>query len=118
MNEFLLIFRRDFTTKEEQPSPEVLQTSLKAWQDWFGSLAAQNKLARPLQRWDGEGRIVKPNSAVINGPYAEIKESIGGMIVVTAADYDEASEIAKGCPILKLGGNVEIRMAVTPPANK
>jgi hypothetical protein len=51
---------------------------------------------------------------VINGPYAEIKEAIGGMIFVKAADYDEAAEIAKGCPILEAGGNVEIRRAVTP----
>jgi hypothetical protein len=113
MNEFLLIFRRDFASKEAQPSPEELQTSLKQWQDWFGGIAAQNKLARPLQRWDGEGRIVKPNKTVINGPYAEIKESIGGLIIVKAKDYEEAAEIAKGCPILQLGGNVEIRMAST-----
>lgn len=114
MNEFLLIFRRDFTTKEDQPSPEQLQSSVKRWQDWFGGIAAQDKLARPLQRWDGQGKIVKPTKVVTDGPYAEIKESIGGMIFISAEDYEDAAEIAKGCPILDLGGNVEIRMAVTP----
>jgi len=114
MNEFLLIFRRDFSTKEDQPSPEQLQNLLKPWQDWFGGIAAQDKLARPLQRWDGKGKIVKSGKVVMDGPYAEIKESIGGMIIIRAADYEEAAEIAKGCPILGLGGNVEIRMAVTP----
>lgn len=113
MNEFLLIFRRDFSSKEAQPSPEELQTSLKQWQDWFGSIAAQDKLARPLQRWDSAGKVVKPNKTVINGPYAEIKESIGGMIIIRVNDYEEAAEIAKGCPILQLGGNVEIRMATS-----
>ncbi|MGH2664747.1 YciI family protein [Flavobacterium sp.] len=111
MNEFLLIFRRDFTTKEIQPSPEELQQQLRQWQEWFGSLAAQDKLARPLQRWDGQGMIVDPKG-VTNGPYAEIKESIGGLIIVKAKDYDEAAHIAKDCPILILGGNVEIRMAI------
>lgn len=113
MNEFLLIFRRDFTNKEAQPSPDELQTSLKQWQDWFGGIAAQDKLARPLQRWDGEGRVVKQNKTVINGPYVEIKEAIGGLIIIKANDYEEAAEIAKGCPILQFGGNVEIRMATT-----
>jgi hypothetical protein len=113
MNDFLLIFRRDFASKEAQPSPEELQTSLKQWQDWFGSIAAQDKLARPLQRWDGAGKVVKQNKTVINGPYAEIKETIGGLIIIRANDYEEAAEIAKGCPILELGGNVEIRMATT-----
>lgn len=113
MNEFLLIFRRDFTTKEIQPSPEELQQHLKSWQEWFGNIAAQDKLARPLQRWDGIGKIVTNSKGVTNGPYAEIKESIGGLIIIKAKDYDEASEIAKGCPVLQLGGNVEIRMATS-----
>lgn len=111
MNEFLLLFRRDFTSKEAQPSPQDLQASIKSWQDWFGSIAAQDKLARPLQRWDGDGVVVKPNKVVTNGPFVEIKESIGGLIIIRANDYEEAAEIAKGCPILELGGNVEIRMA-------
>jgi len=34
------------------------------------------------------------------------------MITVKAKDYDEAAEIAQNCPVLNLGGNVEIRMAV------
>ncbi|MBF4463976.1 YciI family protein [Flavobacterium sp. LC2016-12] len=113
MNEFVLIFRRDFSTKETQPSPQELQDSLKLWQDWLGGIAAQDKLAKPLQRWDGTGKIVTKNKSVINGPYVEIKESIGGLIMIKAADYGEAVAIANGCPILDLGGNVEIRMAVT-----
>ncbi|WP_217601632.1 YciI family protein [Chitinophaga sp. GbtcB8] len=111
MNEFLLIFRRDFTNKEAQPSPDELQESLKLWQNWFGGIAAQDKLARPLQRWDGKGKVVTPNKVVTNGPYVEIKESIGGLVIIKAADYEEACEIAKGCPILLLGGNVEVRKA-------
>lgn len=111
MNEFLLIFRRDFTTKEIQPSPEELQQHLQQWQEWFGKLTAEEKLARPLQRWDGQGRIVNPKG-ITNGPYAEIKESIGGMILIKADGYDEAAAIAKDCPIIRLGGNVEIRMAI------
>ena len=77
-------------------------------------LTAQNKISRPVQRWDREGKIVRPDKHVINGPYVEIKEAIGGMIFVRAADYDEAAEIAKGCPVLEVGGNVEIRKAATP----
>jgi hypothetical protein len=112
MNEFLMIFRRDFGTAELQPSPLNTQKHLQEWQEWYSELAAQDKLARQLQHWDREGKVVKRNKSVTDGPYVEIKESIGGMIVVLAEDYEEAAEIAKGAPILKLGGNVEIRMAV------
>jgi len=114
MDEFLLIFRRDFNGKENQPSAEEFQNQLKQWQDWFGKLTNEYKLSRPIQRWDREGKIVKPKNQILNGPYVEIKEAIGGMIFIKAADYDEAVEIANGCPILELGGNVEIRKAVTP----
>jgi len=112
MDEFLLIFRRAFMSPENQPAPDKLQESIKKWQDWFGSIAAQDKLVRPLQRWDLEGRLVNKDRETTNGPFAEIKESIGGMILIRAKDYNEAEEIAKGCPILELGGNVEIRKAV------
>ena len=66
MNEFVLIFRRDFSTKETQPSPQELQDSLKLWQDWLGGIAAQDKLAKPLQRWDGEGKIVIKNKSSLS----------------------------------------------------
>lgn len=91
-----------------------MQAHLNAWQSWFNSLTAADKLSRPLQRWDRDGKIVQQGKQVIDGPYVEIKESIGGMIFVKAANYEEAVEIAQGCPILEFGGNVEIRKAVTP----
>lgn len=112
MNEFLLLFRRDYKTKDAQPSPEELQAHLNRWREWFGSLKARDKLARPPQPWDGKGRVLKHDKSVTDGPYAEIKESIGGFVVIKAADYEEALEIAKEAPILELGGTVEIRMAV------
>ncbi|PWV48310.1 YciI family protein [Chitinophaga sp. S165] len=112
MNEFLLLFRRDFKTKESQPSPEELQAHLSRWREWFRNLEAQDQLARPLQPWEATGKVLKHDKSVTDGPYAEIKESIGGFIVIKASDYEEAVQIAKGAPILELGGSVEIRMAV------
>ena len=112
MNDFLLIFRRDYLNAEAQPSAEQLKEHLQQWQDWFGSLAAQNRLSRPLQRWDGDGRVLKSNKSITNGPYAEIKESIGGLIIIKAENYEEALEIAQGSPILDIGGSVEIRMGI------
>lgn len=111
MNEFLLIFRRDFTTKETQPSPDELQQHLQQWQEWFRKLTAEDRLARKLQRWDGTGKIVDPKG-ITDGPYAEIKESIGGLIIIKAKDYAEATEIAKGSPVLAMGGTVEVRMGL------
>jgi len=112
MNEFLIIIRRDLISKDAQPSPEQMQASIKPFQDWIGGIAAQNKLVAPPKRWDADGRVIRQNATVTNGPYAEIKESIGGLVMIRATDYEEAVEIAKGCPILQWGATVEVRMAV------
>jgi hypothetical protein len=112
MKEFLLIFRREVVGKEAQLSPEQMQAMMKPWQDWMGSLAAQNKLVDPGNRLDSDGRVIKQNNMVTNGPYVEIKEAIGGYIVIRANSLDEAAELSKDCPILTVGGNVEVRTLV------
>ncbi len=115
MNEYILIIHRDLINKDASPSPQQMQESIKPFQDWIGSIAAQNKLVSPPKRWDLAGKVVKQNNLVTDGPYAEIKESVGGMLLIRANDYDEAAEIAKGCPVLKWGAVVEIRMALAAP---
>ncbi|MBC7863761.1 MAG: transcription initiation protein [Bacteroidia bacterium] len=112
MKEFLLVFRRDATSNEPAPSPEQLQAMMKPWQDWMGSLAAQNKLVNSGNRLASDGKVVKPNNVITNGPFVEIKEAIGGYIIIRADSLDEAAELSKGCPILSMGGNVEVRTVV------
>ena len=114
MNEFLIAIHRDLKSKNASPSPEQMQASIKPFQDWIAGIAAQNKLVAPPKRWDLDGRVVKQNNVVMNGPYAEIKESLGGLFLIRAENYDEAVEIAKGCPVLQWGAVVEVRMAIPP----
>lgn len=85
---------------------------MSRWREWFDDLKARDLLARPLQPWEGAGKVLKNDKTVTDGPYAEIKESIGGFIVVKAESYDDAVEIAKGSPVFELGGTVEVRMAL------
>ena len=112
MSEFILLFRRDYQTEELQPSTDQIQKYLKPWQDWFTELASSDKLARPIKRLDAKGRIIVKDNIVTTGPYIELTESIGGMIILKAENYEEAIEIVKTCPILQLGVNVEIRIGL------
>jgi hypothetical protein len=112
MKEFLYVFRRDFVTPQNQPTAEQLKNMMQPWQEWLDQLTSQNKLVSSGNRLGGEGKIVKPGKVVTNGPYAEVKEAIGGYIIVRASNLDEAAEIAKDCPILNIGGNVEIRPVI------
>ena len=113
MNEFLLIFRQLEETATESRSPEQMQATMKLWMDWLGGIAAQNKLVSNGNRlYGGTGSVVRPNNVVTNGPYVEIKELIGGYSMIKCDTLEEATEISKGCPILLVGGNVEVRQVV------
>ena len=108
MKDFLLVYRIDYKAMP-QGTPEQMEAMTKRWMDWIAGIAAQGKLADRGNRLADTGRVVKGSNVVTNGPFTEIKESIGGYSAVKADSYDEAVELAKGCPILNVGGNVEVR---------
>ena len=108
MKEFMMLFRHT-PNPNYQPSQSDIQAEIKKWQDWIGSIAAQGKFVSTNQLAPG-GKVIKPGNVVTDGPYAEVKEIIGGYITVKADDFDDALEISKGCPILNMDtGIVEIR---------
>ena len=112
MQEFLIAIHRDLTSKNPVPTPEQMKEALKPYQDWIASIAASNKLVAPPKRWDVDGRVITAPGTVKEGPYAEKKQSIGGLFLIKAKDYEEAVAIAKECPIIKYGAVVEVRMAI------
>ncbi len=113
MKEFMLVFRRDASSATIQMSPDQMQAITKPWQEWMDSLEKANVLTSRGNRLASEGRVVRPKGVVTTGPYVEIKEAIGGYIVVRAHDIDKAAELAKGCPILAMDGTVEVRSFVS-----
>lgn len=108
MEEFMLIFRHE--DGEKVASPEQLQIWMKQTMDWIGGIAAQNKFSHGNGLPFDQARVVHSNKMVTNGPFGDVKETIGGYIVVKANSVDEAVEFAKGCPVLQGEGNtVEVR---------
>jgi hypothetical protein len=47
-----------------------------------------------------------------DGPFAETKEQLGGYHLVECQDLDEAIEIARRIPTLRVGGTIEVRPVV------
>jgi hypothetical protein len=108
MDEFMLIFRHQDGSK--LASPEQMQIWMKQTMDWINGIAAQNKFIGGNGLPFDDARVVRHNHVVTNGPFGEIKETIGGYIMVKASSVDEAVEFAKGCPVLQGDGNsVEVR---------
>jgi len=108
MKEFVMIFRNDSFPKVEL-TPDGMMTVTKEWENWIGGIAAQNKLVSIGNRLADSGCTVKSGNVITNGPFVEIKEIVGGFSIIRAESVEEAAEIAKGCPVLKIGGSVEIR---------
>ncbi|MCB0489697.1 MAG: YciI family protein [Cyclobacteriaceae bacterium] len=108
MEEYALIMRHEDGKKVA--SPEQIQEWMKQTMDWIGGIAAQDKFVSGTGLPFDDSRVVHHNKLVTNGPFGDIKETIGGLIVVKAKSVDEAVEFAKGCPVLHGDGNtVEVR---------
>ena len=107
---FMLIFRNAGTETHAHLTLEEQTALAKQWNDWYDGLARAGKVehGRPLGLG---GRVVSgaKGERVIDGPYAEAKEVIGGYFFLKVADIEEATEIAQRCPGLPLGLTVEVR---------
>jgi hypothetical protein len=108
MDEFILIFRHE--DGQKIASPEQIQVWMKQTMDWIGTIAAQNKFSGGNGLPFADAKVVWPNNVVTDGPYGEIKETIGGYVIVKANSVEEAVQFAKGSPVLHGEGNsVEVR---------
>jgi hypothetical protein len=54
-------------------------------------------------------RYGERENLIIDGPFADTKEVLGGYYVLDASDLDEVLEWAQRIPAVRLGGAVEIR---------
>ncbi|HMI64775.1 MAG TPA: YciI family protein, partial [Cyclobacteriaceae bacterium] len=93
MEEFVLIMRHEDGSK--LASPEQMQVWMKQTMDWIGGIAAQNKFVAGTGLPFEDARVVRPNNVVTNGPFGEIKETIGGFMTVKAESVEEAVAFAK-----------------------
>lgn len=108
MKEFMFLFRNTESAVASL-SPEEMQANMQEWGKWMSDLGTTGNFVagQPLQK---EGKVVKDaGSLVTDGPFTEASEVVGGYLIVKANDLDHATELSKGCPIYKSGGNTEVR---------
>jgi hypothetical protein len=93
-------------------SPEETQQIIGEYVAWRSKIQAEGKYVGSNKLKDEGGRHVSMRNGkarIVDGPYAEAKEVMGGYFVINAANYDEAVETSKGCPHLKYNGWIEVR---------
>jgi hypothetical protein len=57
-------------------------------------------------------RVEGGETLVTDGPFATVKEALGGWLLYEADDLDAAIELAARIPAARLGGGIEIRPVV------
>lgn len=94
-------------------SPEQMQVWMQQTMEWIAGIASQGKFVGGTGLPFDDARVVVAKNGqhlVTNGPFGDIKETIGGFITVRAGSVEEAVEFARGCPVLQGEGNsVEVR---------
>jgi hypothetical protein len=87
-----------------------MQKTMEKWVAWFKELGAKGHIKDPGHPLERTGKVVTGKNKIVNdGPYAEAKDVVGGYTLIEARDLEHAVEISKGCPILEIGGSVEVR---------
>lgn len=92
------------------PANEDYQMVVEKYIAWSRKLREEGRNLGGDELGDG-GAVVRSRNrqVVVDGPFTETKEAIGGYFMIQAADLNEAVEIAKGCPAVERGGCVDIR---------
>jgi len=108
---FMMLFRFK-PDLSYRPTEEDLAKMQEQWGGFIGNLAISEKLVSTY-RLGFEGKNIHSDSSVTDGILISDEKTVSGNMVVKANSLEEASELAKGCPILSMGGTVEVR-SITP----
>lgn len=88
-------------------SPEEMQKEIEIHMKWIESLGDRFDSGEPLEH---QARSIRGSDKMVtDGPYIESKELVSGYYIIKAENMEEAVELSKGCPVLRLNGSVEVR---------
>ncbi len=87
-------------------NPQEAKEAMNAWGAWFGALGAAvidggNPVAKSF--------TVKADGSLVSDGGAN---PVSGYSLIEAASVEDAHAKAKGCPLLKVGGTIEIAQAM------
>ena len=113
---FMLLLRGGVSNRDL--SAEQLQRQIERYMNWIETLRRDGYFVagEPLAE-NGKVLSGKNGSTVMDGPFTESKEEVGGYFIIRAKDLEAAVELSKGCPIFANNGTVEVRpIQVVPGA--
>jgi hypothetical protein len=92
-------------------SPEEMQRKVEQYQAWIDKIRSSGRHVSSEKLGEEGGKLLSVYQGrvnIVDGPYSEAKEVVGGYFVFRAADYVEAIEVTRDCPFLE-DGRIELR---------
>lgn len=110
MKDFIFMFRNS-AEEMAKLSESDKKDYMNKWNSWFKKLTEEGRYSGVGDRLISSGAktIMGSGKIVTDGPYPESKEIIAGFAKVKAENIEEATEIAKNCPIFLVNGSLEVR---------
>jgi hypothetical protein len=106
LSSYLLVFRDRFKRTRSKTSPREIGTVLTKWIEWHDSLEAQGRIRFRSAIGSETRRIQSPSGT--DRRQGEHTDPIVGYLLIGAANFEEATEIAASCPGLQHGFAVEV----------
>lgn len=104
-DEYLVISRG---TWDADASADAIQAAIDAFYDWLQAHVDAGHMRRG-SRLKREYVLVARQRTATDGPFAEIKELIGGYWFVTAPSLEAAAQLLSDSPTLRFGVFYEVR---------
>jgi hypothetical protein len=104
LHEYLVLSRGQW---DANLPPERIQAAIDDFYRWYDGLVAAGTMG-PGHRLARDGKLVS-RERVIDGPFTEAKEVVGGYWFIRARSLDEAAALAARNPCMACGLSYEVR---------
>jgi hypothetical protein len=93
-------------------NPQLAPKMFEQFSAWMAAMRERGQYVASHKLQDRTGaRLTVRGGQVVEGPFMETKEAVGGAFLIEAGSLEEAVGIARSCPTLLLqNGFVEVRL--------
>jgi hypothetical protein len=97
-------------------NPALAPKMLERYMTWIRVMKESGRHVASYKLHDQTGaRLSIRGGQVVEGPFVETKEAVGGIFLIEAGSLEEANSVGRECPVLDLqNGYVEVRAVEEP----
>jgi hypothetical protein len=108
MRSYMLLFWAPKRLLSMPRSDEQARESGERWRSWEQALRRAGHSFTGA-RLEAAGRcVIGVEKTIADGPFGD-DHVMGGYFLMSASSLEQATDLARGCPVLQNGGTVEVR---------